>query len=162
MLRFPTYGNLVKNENDLIGLIAYSLYKQDKLAFVEDHRIAAGAEPDDAHMETFCRSSNLPNRLASYRESAASLLEQLHRETLEATIEDIKREYQSELENHVKKIREPSMSRNILEHAVAGFVVTSGVALLILVGLVTKNGLAQTASGLFGIKIEMPHSSPTD
>lgn len=156
MQRFPTYGNLVRNENDLIGLIAYSLYKQDKLAFVDDHKNGGGSEPSDDQMETFCRSSNLPNRLVSYREAAASLLEKINDEMLETSIEQIEENYKADIVNQVKKLEEPSMRRDIVTHALAGIAVWAIVGLLIFCGLVLRNGFTATIHGLTGYEVKSP------
>jgi hypothetical protein len=161
MLRFPTYKNLVQNDRDLIGLIAYSLYKQDKLAFVDDHK-SVGGEPDDPQMETFCRASNLPNRIASYRESAASLLQRLNGEVLEGAIDEVKTDYQAELTDQVDKLTPPSLSHEVAVHCMAGVLVWAVVALLIFCALVARNGFQTTVHGLTGYTIQNPQRSGED
>jgi hypothetical protein len=155
MVRFPTYNNLVQSDNDLIGLIAYSLYKRDKLAFVEDHN-NGGQDPDDAQMETFCRASNLPNRLASYRESAESVLERLNGQVLEEAIEQVKTDYESELNEILGKLTPPSWSHEVAVHVAAGIVVWAMVAFLIFCALVARNGFQVTVHGLTGYTIQNP------
>lgn len=48
------YSNLVENNNDIVGHIAYSLYKMDKIAFIERFKDQNnGREPEEKDIEAF-------------------------------------------------------------------------------------------------------------
>lgn len=101
------FSKLVHDENDLVGLIAYALYKQHKIEFIESFKAThGGIDPDDEDLDSFCLSSCTPSSLNSYRDEAQSLLEKL---TLEAAKEEISNfqndmllNYRQEIENAVK------------------------------------------------------------
>lgn len=156
MERFPTYGNLVQNDNDLIGLIAYSLYKQDKLAFVAEHKKATTAEPNDGQMETFCRSSNLPNRIQAYRDAAAKTLETLNDQVLKEAVEGVEADYKEELQEQLEKLKKPTLGEEVLAHVLAGMIVWVLIAFLIFCALVARNGFGDTVRGLTGYEIQKP------
>lgn len=153
MLRFPTYKALVKDDNDLIGLIAYSLYKQEKFEFVDDHKRANdGAEPTDDQMETFCRIANLGSQIAGYRDKAGVVLQTIYQKSVETAVEDVQQDFdaeieemerrsQAELKTHLRKLKEPSFSREVGVHALGGFAVWAVVVTLIMAGYFAKNGI---------------------
>lgn len=58
------YKRLVKNESDIVGNIAYSLYKADKIKFIEDFKAKNGGnEPTETDFQGFhdicCMEANI-------------------------------------------------------------------------------------------------------
>ena len=48
------YKQLVEKESDILGNIAYSLYKADKIKFIEDFKAKnGGKEPTEADFQPF-------------------------------------------------------------------------------------------------------------
>ncbi len=72
--RNPLFELLVKDESDVTGLLAYSLYKQNKrdwlIAFLATH----GRDPDGHETAAFILAERLPRRIATYRRLAEDLL----------------------------------------------------------------------------------------
>lgn len=68
------YENLVQSNDDLVGLVAYSLYKQHKrdwlISFEETH----GSRPSNAELEAFLLGVLVPEQIAKYRQAAAEAL----------------------------------------------------------------------------------------
>lgn len=60
------YEKLVQGPDDLTGLVAYGLYKREKIEFIEQIR-AEGNEATDEQVRDFHRASNTQTRLQSYR-----------------------------------------------------------------------------------------------
>jgi hypothetical protein len=73
--RNPVFTSLVTGDADVVGLVAYSVYKQNKhdwlLAFVK----AKGREPDDSEVTAYIIGESTPRRLAIYRHLAQATLE---------------------------------------------------------------------------------------
>lgn len=69
------YKTLVKGPDDIVGALAYALYKEEKLQFITDFEQTHKREPTDEELACFHQTSNLPARLASYQDRAQGLLE---------------------------------------------------------------------------------------
>ncbi len=69
-----TFQTFVDNRQDLAGLIAYALYKADKLEFMKMH--------PDRDVHGFVLSMNLPSQVEAYRIEAVSMLEDMAEQSL--------------------------------------------------------------------------------
>ncbi len=68
------YRELVKDNKDAVGMFAYALYKQQKIAFVEKIEQEHGRPPSDDELTHFHQISRLPLTIASYREQGEILV----------------------------------------------------------------------------------------
>ncbi|WP_287814918.1 hypothetical protein [Pseudomonas sp.] len=64
------YSNLVKNDDDILGILAYSLYKRQKIEFIQTFKQKSGNEPTQDDLAPFHDISNAPSQLESYRHQA--------------------------------------------------------------------------------------------
>lgn len=67
-----TFDRLVRNENDFIGIIAYSLYKKEKNDFCKSVLERRGVV-EEWELEDFYEKNNKPERLKKYREEAEKI-----------------------------------------------------------------------------------------
>jgi hypothetical protein len=74
-LRNPIFELLVQSESDLTGLLAYSLYKQNKRDWLIAFRATHGRDPEAAETEAFILGERLPRRTATYRRLAEDMLQ---------------------------------------------------------------------------------------
>ena len=73
--RNPIFDALVgTDEDDIAGLVAYSIYKQNKRAWLDDFVKATGRAPSDAETRSYIIGESTERRLAIYRRLAASTL----------------------------------------------------------------------------------------
>jgi len=73
--RNPIFDALVGSEGeDVAGLVAYSIYKQNKRAWLDDFVKATGRAPSDAETRSYIIGESTERRLAIYRRLAASTL----------------------------------------------------------------------------------------
>ncbi|MGL4243172.1 MAG: hypothetical protein ACRCTI_18820, partial [Beijerinckiaceae bacterium] len=70
----PMFGLLVENDDDVAGLLAYGLYKQNKRDWLLAHRARAGREPTSAELEAFILGERIPRRVTTYRRLALDML----------------------------------------------------------------------------------------
>src|SRR5580698_5590805 len=68
------FDNLVKVEGEVAGLVAYSIYKQNKRAWLQDFIKATGRPPNDAESRAYIIGESTERRLATYRHLAAATL----------------------------------------------------------------------------------------
>lgn len=121
---------LVKSDNDLVGMVAYTLYKRQKIEWIEKFRAEhANTDPTEEELEAgFSKFTNMPSQHQVYREQAVQVLDRF----LDQALYDKLNEYQRELRDAavVKAVNKP-FSRAVFENVVAGFVaslVTLGAA----------------------------------
>jgi hypothetical protein len=73
--RNPIFDALVGSEGeDVAGLVAYSIYKQNKRAWLDDFVKATGRGPSEAETRSYIVGESTERRLAIYRRLAASTL----------------------------------------------------------------------------------------
>lgn len=72
--RNPMFGLLVKDDSDLAGLLAYSLYKLSKREWLNAFTAAHEREPNGDEMRAFILGEQTARRIASYRRQAEDAL----------------------------------------------------------------------------------------
>jgi hypothetical protein len=72
--RNPVFTSLVHADNDIVGLVAYSIYKQNKLDWLLAFHRAIGREPSEQENLAYIIGEATPRRLATYRHLAESTL----------------------------------------------------------------------------------------
>jgi hypothetical protein len=72
--RNPIFDALVTNEGEIAGLVAYSIYKQNKRAWLGDFRKATGRPPTEDESRAYIIGESTQRRLAIYRHLAAATL----------------------------------------------------------------------------------------
>jgi hypothetical protein len=72
--RNPVFSHLVKADGDIVGLVAYSIYKQNKLDWLLAFQRAFGREPNEQENAAYIIGEATPRRLATYRHLAESTL----------------------------------------------------------------------------------------
>ncbi len=72
--RNPIFEALVTREGEVAGLVAYSIYKQNKRAWLQDFIKATGRPPSDAETRSYIIGESTDRRLVTYRHLAAATL----------------------------------------------------------------------------------------
>jgi hypothetical protein len=72
--RNPVFSHLVAGDNDIVGLVAYSIYKQNKLDWLLAFHRATGRGPTEQENTAYIIGEATPRRLATYRHLAESTL----------------------------------------------------------------------------------------
>lgn len=87
------YEKLVSAPDDIVGMIAYSLYKKEKVEYVRSFTKQYGRAPEDQDLQSFHVSSNTQARLSGYGVEA----KEIAREFLEIALEEKVEEIESQL-----------------------------------------------------------------
>ena len=72
--RNPIFDALVSREGEIAGLVAYSIYKQNKRAWLQDFIKATGRPPTVAESRAYIIGESTERRLQTYRHLAAATL----------------------------------------------------------------------------------------
>lgn len=150
--RHTTYSNLVEGENDLIGLIAYSLYKGDKMAYIRQHVVEEGRSPTEIEMLAFCRTIALPGQISSLRNKAAVLLEDMNEEVLKVAISELQDNFKSQLTEELKKPR--SFWKSVGENLVANVLAAALTVLVVVLVYGAQIGYVKLAGDVFGYEVK--------
>lgn len=104
------YSKLVKNESDILGHIAYSIYKSHKIAEIE--RLCAEKRVDsvaDEDIEPFIKIAQTERQIQFYREHADALanafLDSILSEALELRRQELESEYKEKYEKLLKSCK---------------------------------------------------------
>lgn len=66
------FSKLVTGDDDIIGLVAYSLYKQNKIDWMRAFEERSGRAPNDQEFSAYIVGENTPRRVSTYRFLAES------------------------------------------------------------------------------------------
>jgi hypothetical protein len=72
--RTGVFTSLVREDSDISGLVAYSIYKQNKLDWLQAFEALKGRAPNEAELAAYIIGESTPRRLATYRHLAESTL----------------------------------------------------------------------------------------
>ena len=70
----PIFDALVTADSEISGLVAYSLYKQNKRSWIEDFKRVTGRLPNEAETRAYIIGESTERRLNTYRQLAAATL----------------------------------------------------------------------------------------
>lgn len=125
------YGLYVHAAEDLIGLVAYSIYKQHKIAFLDTEQARTGQPATQAAIDTFCTMYGASQQVQLLRDRAQGLLEEMNEELLDDAVGQINREYQKRL---VKELKEGPNWVKVSLQGVLGNLVTAALVAFVLFG----------------------------
>jgi len=74
MERNAVFTNLVQEDGDIVGLVAYSIYKQNKVDWLQAFQKATGRVPSESELASYIIGESTPRRLATYRHLAGATL----------------------------------------------------------------------------------------
>lgn len=123
------YAKLVNADDDLVGLVAYGIYKQHKISFLSSFKDEFGREPTDEECRVFYLTSTTSDQLQKYTTQAAGLVSELVTST---TIEEIQT-FQADMLNSYETKIEQAVKRNVPTNAKT---ITTGVITGVVASLV--------------------------
>lgn len=68
------FAALVKDDSDITGLVAYSIYKQNRLDWHKAFEASQGRAPNEGELSAYIIGESTPRRLATYRHLAEATL----------------------------------------------------------------------------------------
>lgn len=105
------FYQLVNDDNDLVGMVAYSIYKKEKIRFIQEHKDTNNNnKPDTLKLVDFQKSKCRVHTIEEYRAKASELTMDLVNAILEAKVKPLKAKEEElfELDSNVKT-RESSL-----------------------------------------------------
>lgn len=110
-----TFQTFVDHRQDLAGLIAYALYKADKIDFMKTH-------PDE-DVHGFVLGMNLPSQIEAYRAEALTMLEDMAQQSLANALADADADHLRQLKQIERTLGFwPSVWSNVVANLIAAAV----------------------------------------
>ncbi|MFL0805704.1 MAG: hypothetical protein K6L60_00295 [Oceanobacter sp.] len=122
------YEQLVDSEDDIHGIIAYSVYKRQKIQYIKDFYQQHGVSPTEDDLLSFKEISTSPSQLEFYRSEATVLTERFLRDVLEEDLKEREKFFSAKVHSELQNIK-PSHGLDILKGAAGSllFVLLTGV-----------------------------------
>lgn len=151
------YEKLVQGSGDLTGLVAYGIYKQEKIQFIEQYR-AEGHEVTDEQIQDFHRSTTTSTRLESYRTHAENLLGGVVMNVLQQQAADLQGQYENTIATKTTEfsgavtclINRNAFWPNVWQNVVANLIAAIIVAFLVFAIIASRYGIGDTIADWAG------------
>ena len=125
------YSELVESETDLIGHIAYSLYKRHKVEYIDSQK-AKGVDVTDEFLSTFHDISNSDSSLENYKTRAKIIIQGFMDNILEETINDIEARTNEEHKTMLAEIVKPLKPKfwNDVAVGIVSSIIVAGIVII--------------------------------
>lgn len=97
------YTDLVENDADLLGMIAYALYKRQKIEFIQGWRERQGNDPGEADLAHFHAISNSRFQQETYRSQAGKLAEDFLNTSLEGQAQELEHRLAGQANEEIRR-----------------------------------------------------------
>lgn len=106
------YKQLVEDKTDIVGHVAYSLYKADKVQYINQFKEENGREPKEDELKPFHDASCLEGSIDGYKETAVSILKGFLDRTLSETVHDLELDVQENYKDNIKEVIAPLVPKS--------------------------------------------------
>lgn len=103
------YEKLVEDKNDIIGHIAYSIYKQDKINYIKSKK-DLGIEVKGKIIKSFHEISSSESSIEAYKIKAEIVMQSFFENTINTIASDIEEEIKENHANFLKDVIKPLTS----------------------------------------------------
>ena len=108
------YNEILKDENDFVGMVAYAIYKKHKISYIENFKSKNGGQsPSEDDLGNFHDSSCLNESINGYSNLAEKKIADFMADLYGHEVEEIKEDYNRKLDqikqdftNTIEEIRE--------------------------------------------------------
>lgn len=146
------YTKLVKNETDIIGVVAYSVYKRQKIEYIEAIRCKHERRPDEQELASFHELTNSPTQLDSYRQQAIVLARGFLKSAISEEAKQLSLRYEEQAKQELARFK-PNFWMGVAQSVVgsAGFVMLLGALVIFTWSL--NQGPRQVIEQVFDVTI---------
>ena len=163
------YRKIVNGERDVVGHIAYALYKSAKIKHIEDYKSQNnGAEPDEDYLEHFHKIACLDEEVNRYRIQATGILQDFMQNALDeasSKIETENKEKELQIRREMDDIKPKTFMHGVWQSALGSLFLMLALAAMMFFFIMSSHEYTFTI-GNGGVKkiqeteVEAPLSSP--
>jgi len=151
------YSVLVENDQDTLGIIAYSLYKRQKIEFIQSFKAKHAREPKDMDLAPFHDVSNSPTQLESYRNQASQLVQGFLDASIATQAAELNRYYSEKSSNEIRKAK-PGFWLGVAQSIVGSVFFVFLLGFLVFFTWSLNQGPKQVIEQVFDVVITDSHS----
>lgn len=107
---------LITDERDVIGHIAYSLYKKEKSEYIDNYKKNNNKEPTEKDLEKFTAGASVPSRIESFRDNATKVLQMFTNKLLAEDLKQMKEEVRKEQKDIQKDVLDEMLPKALDEN----------------------------------------------
>lgn len=149
------YSTLVQNEQDILGVIAYSLYKRQKLEYVQGFKSKHGREPTDGDLAPFHDVSNSISQLESYRNQAGQLAQGFLDASVATQAAELEQYYSDKASVEIRNAK-PGFWLGVAQSVVGSVFFVFLLGCLVFFTWSLNQGPKQVIEQVFGVSISVP------
>ncbi|MCX7067736.1 MAG: hypothetical protein NTW85_08610 [Methylococcales bacterium] len=146
------YTTLVKDERDIIGIIAYGLYKRQKIEFIRNFEVKYGKAPTDDELKNFHDISNSQSQLESYRLRALELAKEFLETSLAAKANELEDYYDKKASDEIKSAK-PKFWFGVAQGFVASFLFVLFIGSMVFFLQAANLGIKNAIEAAFNVQI---------
>lgn len=135
------YSRLVHDDNDIIGMVAYGIYKKHKIEFIESIKKKHNREPNEAEWDAFSISTNTDSQLEKYSTQAESNLATFVMNSAGEQIRDSERKMLEEYRANIKSVL-PSKLTTVLLGALGSLLFSVVITVALILGAFSEKDKA--------------------
>lgn len=133
------YGLLVHGEDDLVGQVAYAIYKQHKIDKITRFSTTHRRPPSDEELSSFMENAESENQLRFYNDRAVDILKDFLEQSLADKVEEInaqlKADYDGKIDKLLADLRPKGFMYGVWQGVFASFIFfVAGILLLLATG----------------------------
>lgn len=153
------YEKLVDDRGDIAGHVAYSLYKSDKISFIEKFKQEHdGKEPTEEEFRPFHDIACMDASLERYKMHSVSILQAFLNDTLSSTTEqiedDCRKRHKDMLSEAVQEMKPKGFWHGVLQSVVGAFIFMVLLCALMFVLHLSDTQYTLTIGGNGNTKVE--------
>ena len=153
------YDKLVEDEDDILGIIAYSFYKRQKIEFVRNFKGTHGTDPSDHDLKVFHGLSNSDSAIESYKLKATTLAQEFLDEALGERVKEIEEESDRLVQQQIKAIK-PAFWSGVIQNIVASVIFVLFIGAIVFISWSARLGITNAVEAAFDVKISGPTDTP--
>jgi hypothetical protein len=156
------YSKLVRDDDDIIGMVAYGIYKKHKIEFIESIKSAHGREPNQDEWHAFTLSTNTGSQRSKYISQAETMLATFVMDTAGEQIKDAEHDMLEQYQANIKAAL-PSNLKTILLSVLGSFIFSVVITVALILGAFSEKGKADMVDKMVKEpveKINNPGASP--
>lgn len=127
------YSKLVEDDADIIGMVAYGIYKRHKIEFIDSIRKEYDREPNDEEWQAFAISSNTESQLKKYVSQADTMLASFVMDSAGEQIKDAEKRMLEQYQANIKAVL-PSNWKSVMLSVLGSLIFSAVITFALFLG----------------------------
>lgn len=153
------HSTLIGASDDILGRIAYSFYKQQKVEFLHAFRTEHGRAPSDAELQVFYVTANSPASISSYLTNAEALSRDFVSAVLAEDLKELKHRSDQELNKIVRSFR-PNFWLGVAQNLFSSVLFALLIGVMVFTAWSSKFGASHVIEQVMGVEFRGNAPSP--